>query len=184
MSRSGGDTRSLTTAVLALLAALTAASCGSSAGPRPALQLDVAQYMARINQWAPAEREASAAISEIFRSQFVDADLVTSIAHRMSPAIDRQLKAIASYTPNTQEIGAIHARYAGAWQRLSEGFDLIYEGMKADDGIHLAEGRRCLEAWSEEMITVAKELRKLVEAVGLSSTRTVTGDVHLKGHAG
>ena len=61
---------------------------------------------------------------------------------------------------------------------------MICEGMRADDGMRVAEGRRRLEAWSEQMIIVAKDLRKLVDAVGLSGTRTVTGDVDLKGPAG
>jgi hypothetical protein len=140
--------------------------------------------MARINQWAPAEREASAAISKIFRSQFLDADLATSVADHMLPVIDRQLSSIASYTPNTPEIAKIHARYAGAWQGLRDGFNLVNEGMKADDGIRLAQGRRHFELWSDEMIAIAKELRGLVEATGISKTKTVTRDAASQGRAG
>jgi len=169
--------------VLVLLIGLATAACESTSAPRPALQLDVARYIARVQQWAPAEREASAAIAEIFRSHFVDADLATSVANRILPAIDRHVQDIATYAPTTPEISEIHGRYAAAWQRLREGFELIYDGMKADDGIRLARGRSDLEMWSEEMIAVANQLRKLAEAVGVSRTKSASRQIPRQGKA-
>jgi hypothetical protein len=157
---------------LFLAAAVAATACTSSPGPRPALELDVAQYIARIKRWAAAEREVSAAIAEIFRSHFVDPALVTSVTGRTLPIIEEQLAAVTGYTPKTPEVGKIHSRYTRAWLRLREGFNLIDEGMKADDAMNLAQGRRRLEAWQEDMLAVAAALGELAEEVGISKTKT------------
>jgi len=133
--------------------------------------VDVAEYLARINQWAQAEREASAAISQLFRSHFLDADLVTSVTDRMLPVIDKHVAVIARYTPETPEVSKIHARYVGAWRRLQEGFDLIRRGMISEDGIRLAKGRRDLELWSEDMLRVASDLRELVATAGIRNAK-------------
>jgi hypothetical protein len=157
-------------ALIAIGGLLALAACESSRGPRPALELDVAQYLARVKQWAPAEREASLAINEIFRSHFVDVDAVMSVTHRMLPSVDEHVAAIGGYAPRTPEIVKIHERYTRAWRRLREGLQQIDDGMKKDDAMLLAEGRRRLEAWSEDMVRVAAELRELADAVGISKT--------------
>jgi hypothetical protein len=158
-------------AVVLATASLVAA-CDSATVRRPGLELDVAQYIARVKQWAPAEQEVAQAITEIFRSQFLDADLIASVSSRVMPSIDAQVEAVATYKPRTPEIGKIHQRYARAWRRLREGFLLIERGMENDDGILLAQGRQRLEVWSGEMLGVATELRELADAVGVSTTKS------------
>jgi hypothetical protein len=69
-------------------------------------------------------------------------------------------------------VGQIHNRYARAWRRLLEGFRLIDQGMRADDAPRLAQGRRRLEVWQEQMLNVAATLRELAEHVGLSPTES------------
>jgi hypothetical protein len=141
--------------------------------------VDVAQYVARINQWAEAERQASATISQLFRSHFLDADRVTSLTDRMLPVIEKHLATITRYTPETPEVSGIHARYVGAWRRLEEGFDLIRRGMISEDGIRLAKGRRHLEQWSEDMLRVASDLRELVTTTGIRKADPATEGVSL-----
>jgi hypothetical protein len=145
-------------------------ACESAPGPRQALEVDVAHYIARVKQWAAIERDVSAAVAEIFRSQFLDAGRITTITERMLPGIETHMDAIAAYQPKTAEVGQIHNRYARAWRRLREGFQLIDQGMRADDAPRLAQGRRRLEVWQEQMLNVAATLRDLAQEVGLSPT--------------
>jgi hypothetical protein len=147
-------------------------ACESAPGPRQALEVDVAHYIARVKQWAAIERDVSAAVADIFRSQFLDAEKITSITERMLPGIETHMNAIAAYQPKTAEVGQIHNRYARAWRRLREGFHLIDQGMRADDAPRLAQGRRRLEVWQEQMLNVAATLRDLAEEVGLSPTES------------
>jgi len=125
-----------------------------------------------VKQWAAIERGVSAAVAEIFRSQFLDPVKVTSITERMLPSIEIHMEAIAAYQPKTPEVGQIHNRYARAWRRLREGFQLIDQGMRADDAPRLAQGRRRLEVWQEQMLNVAATLRELAEEVGLRPTES------------
>jgi hypothetical protein len=99
----------------------------------------------------------------------------------MLPVIDEHVALIARYTPETPEVSKIHTRYVGAWQRLQEGFDLIRRGMISEDGIRLAEGRRHLESWSEDMLHVASDLRELVAAAGIRKAKAAAEGVPLQG---
>ena len=159
-------------AVVAPLVLAAASACDSPPGPRRALEVDVAHYIARVKQWAPIERDVSGAVAEIFRSQFLDVPQVTTITERTLPAIEDHMQAIAAYQPTTAEVGQIHNRYARAWRRLREGFQLIDQGMRADDAPRLAQGRRRLEVWQEQMLNVAATLRELADDVGLSPTES------------
>jgi hypothetical protein len=132
----------------------------------------VAHYIARVKQWAVVERDVAAAVAEIFRSHFLDAPTVTTITARMLPSVETHLQAIAAYEPKTPEVGQIHNRYARAWRRLREGLQLIDQGMRADDASRLAQGRRRLEVWQEQMLNVAATLRELAREVGLSPTES------------
>jgi hypothetical protein len=162
--------RSLLLASTLLLAAVC--GCESTSRPRPALELDVARYIARVKQWADMERRVSAAMSTIFRDQFLHAEKITGITEALLPAIETHVNALDTYEPTTTEVAEIHGRYTHAWRRLLEGFRLIDAGMRADDGMRLAQGRRRLEVWQEQMQNVAAALRVLADGVGLGSTES------------
>jgi hypothetical protein len=146
------------------------AGCDSSAAPRPDLELDVAQYLARVKRWAPIEHQASVAIGKIFRTHLVDVAAVTGVTGSILPDVDKHLVAISAFTPRTPEIIRVHDRYVDAWERLRDGFQDIQDGMHGDDAMRLAEGRRRLDAWAGEMVQVATELRELADRCGISTT--------------
>jgi hypothetical protein len=151
---------------------LAAAGCDGSPGPRPALEVDVARYIARVKQWATVEREAAAGVAEIFRTHFLDQGKVTAVTERLLPSVKTHLAIVAAYEPKTAEVGQIHHRYARAWRRLSEGLLLIDQGIRVDDAVRLAQGRRRLEVWQEQLMSVATTLRDLAAEVGLSKTES------------
>lgn len=155
-----------------LVLAVAVLACTSSGGPRPGLEVDVARYIARLKQWAKVERDVSAAVAEIFHSHFLDAALITSVTERTLPTVEQHVHTIASYTPSTPEVEQIHARYAHAWNRLREGMVLIDQGIRLDDAIRLAQGRRRLEVWQEQLLDVAAALQDLAKDVGLSDTES------------
>ena len=132
----------------------------------------MAQYVAKVHQWARMEREASAAAAQLFRSHFLDRDLAVTITGRLLPSIESHVAAVTAYTPSTPEVRKIHERYAHAWRRLLEGFQLINEGMREDDAKRLAQGRRRIEVWQEELLNIAAALHALVEEVGLTNTES------------
>jgi hypothetical protein len=172
---SGATRRAAARAACVLAAVLAAtAGCRSASRPAPGLELDVARYVARVERWATTERRVAAAIADVFRSQFLDATLVTSISERVQPDVDAHLAEVATYVPQTEQVRAIHERYTRAWRHLREGFRLIHDGMKADDPIQLADGRRRLEVWQEEMIAIAGTLRRLAEDAGLRGGRAAS----------
>jgi hypothetical protein len=136
--------------------------------------VDVARYIARVKQWARVEKDVAAATAKIFRSQFLDARLAIAVTDTVLPSVATHVATIDAYTPATPEVGKIHARYVRAWRRAREGLSLINRGMREDDGILLAQGRRRLEVWQEEMQNVAAALRALAQEVGLSPTESAT----------
>jgi hypothetical protein len=131
----------------------------------------VARYVARVEQWAVVERNVSAAAARLFRSHFLDDDLAIAVTDELAASIDAHVAALAAYAPETAEVGRIHSRYARAWGRLREGFRLINRGMRENDAKLLAQGRRRIEVWQEEMLNVAASLQQLVEEVRLEDTK-------------
>jgi hypothetical protein len=131
----------------------------------------VARYVARVEQWAVMERTVSAAAAKLFRSHFLDEDLAIAVTDELAASIDAHVAALTAYEPETAEVGRIHTRYARAWNRLREGFRLINRGMREEDAKLLAQGRRRIEVWQEEMLNVAAGLRELVEDVRLEGTK-------------
>ncbi len=155
-----------------LLATLAGAlACERAPAPHPGLEVDVARYVARVQQWARMERDVSAASSRLFRSHFLDHELAIAVTGDLGPSIDAHVETLTAYAPETPEVGRIHTRYARAWRRLREGFRLINQGMREDDAQLLAQGRRRIEVWQEEMLNVGAALQALVEKVGLDSTK-------------
>lgn len=159
-------------AILLITTALPHAGCESAPAPRPGLEIDVAQYLARVKQWAPIERQAAIAIKKIFRTHLVDVAAVTVVTGPILRDVHKHLTVISAFTPRTPEITRVHDRYLGAWQRLRDGFQDIQDGMQQDDAMRLAKGRRLLEAWEGEMVRVAAELRELADACGISTTKS------------
>jgi hypothetical protein len=151
-------------AALLSLLALAAVACGTT---RAAVRTDVLAYLQRAKGWAPAEAEAAKTIDRILRTQFVDeAEVRRQIADNR-PRVLAHLEQVRAYEPRSRDVEQIHARYVAAWGVLLGGYDAIEEGFSSGDYSKLARGREAMEAWREQIVGVARELRELADRLGL-----------------
>ena len=134
---------------------------------------DLRAYLARTKAWAPVEAESARTIQRILRTQFVDeAEVRRQIADNR-PRVLAHLEALRGYTPVSQDIARVHARYIAAWEKLLAGYDAIEEGFSSGDYTKLARGREAMEAWRDEIVAVAADLRSLMQHFGIDADGTV-----------
>jgi hypothetical protein len=154
------------------LAALLVAglACQASSG---ATRTDLRAYLAHSTHWAPVEAETHRTIERILRTQFVDeAEVRRQIADNR-PRLLAHLERLRAYAPHSKEVAGIHARYITAWETLLAGYDAIEQGFSTGDYTRLARGREAMETWQGEIVTVADELRQLMQHFGVEPGGTI-----------
>jgi hypothetical protein len=157
-------------AAIALAVVCLAAACHTSPA---ATRTDLRAYLARAKSWAPVEAEAARTIDRILRTQFVDEAEVRRQIADSRPRVLAHLQQVRSYKPQSKDVAEIHERYVKAWERLLAGYDAIEEGFSTGDYTKLARGREAMEAWRAEIVTVADDLRELMQHFGVEPTTPV-----------
>jgi len=148
-----------------VLLAAVVLGCQASA---KATRTDLRAYLARTKTWAPAEAAADQTIQRILKTQFVDEAEVRRQIADSRPRVLAHLEALRAYAPVSADVRRIHSRYVAAWEKLLAGYDAIEEGFSSGDYTKLARGREGMEAWREEIVAVAGELRALMQHFGVA----------------
>lgn len=148
-----------------LLALAVLVGCPSPADQ--ALRADLTLYLQRANDWAPAEAETARTIDRILATQFVDEAEVRRQVTSDAPRVKAHLARIEAVTPTSQELRDVHARYVGAWRDLASGYDALLRGLDTGNVPDIASGRQAMEAWREDIVGVARDLRRLKQEAGL-----------------
>jgi type VI protein secretion system component VasF len=120
-----------------------------------------------MSSWAPVEAETARTVARIFATEFVDEAEVLSQTNDGSPRARRHLEAALAYHPASNEVRTIHAVYIEAWQTLLKAFEQIEQGLRQGDQQALAQGRRGLVAWRDQVMDVAFRLRALSDRLSL-----------------
>jgi hypothetical protein len=157
---------------------LVVAACQA---PPSETRTDLRAYLARTRTWAPVDAEAARTIDRILKTQFVDEAEVRRQIADSRPRLLAHLQSVRAYAPHSRDVARIHARYVAAWDRLLAGYQAIEEGFSSGDYTKLARGREAMEAWREEIVTVADELRGLMEHFGVEPTGAVESRVRKGG---
>ena len=126
-----------------------------------ALRADLTLYLQRANDWAPVEAETARTIDRVLATQFVDEAEVRRQVTADAPRVTAHLARIETVTPTSQELRDVHARYVGAWRDLSGGYAALLRGLDTGNVPDIATGRRAMEAWREDIVGVAQDLRRL-----------------------
>jgi len=134
---------------------------------------DLRAYLAHTKSWAPVDAEAARTIDRILKTQFVDEAEVRRQIADSRPRLLAHLEGLRAYSPRSKDVARIHARYVAAWERLLAGYAAIEEGFSTGDYTKLARGREAMEAWREDIVTVADELRELMEHFGVDGSGAV-----------
>jgi len=135
--------------------------------PPDVTRTELRAYLARSERWAPVEAEAARTIERILRTEFVDeAEIRRQIADSR-PRVLEHLQGLRAYTPQSDEVRRVHARYIEAWQKLLDGYQAIEEGFTTGDYTKLARGREGMMAWRDGIVSVAQELRQLRDDYGV-----------------
>ena len=143
---------------------LALAGCDSAP---TAARTDLRAYLARSRSWAPVEAEAARTVQRILNTQFVDeAEVLRQIADSR-PRLSAHLEALRAYTPHTKDVARVHARYVSAWEELLGGYESIEQGFSSGDYTKLSRGRQAMDAWREDIVEVAGELRELMQHFGV-----------------
>jgi len=143
---------------------LLALGCG---GPPGAMRADLQAYLARMKSWAPVEAETERTIERILRTQFVDEAEVRRQIRDDRPRALVHLERVRAYAPRSKDVQHIHARYVSAWEDLLGGYDAIEQGFTSGDYTKLARGREAMEKWGVGIADVARQLRDLMQHLGV-----------------
>ena len=154
------------------LAAVFILVAGCQASPNET-RIDLRAYLARTKSWAPVDAEAARTIDRILRTQFVDEAEVRRQISDSRPRLLAHLEHLRAYAPHSRDVTQIHTRYVAAWEHLLSGYQAIEDGFSSGDYTKLAHGREAMEAWREEIVIVADELRELMEHFGVEATGAV-----------
>jgi len=149
---------------LGLALVLLALGCG---GPPGAMRADLQAYLARMKSWAPVEAETERTIERILRTQFVDEAEVRRQIRDDRPRALVHLERVRAYAPRSKDVQHIHARYVSAWEDLLGGYDAIEQGFTSGDYTKLARGREAMEKWGVGIADVARQLRDLMQHLGV-----------------
>jgi hypothetical protein len=155
--------RVLRTCTLLFLGAALACSSPSD----QALRADLTLYLQRANDWAPVEAETARTIDRVLATQFVDEAEVRRQITADAPRVTAHLARIEAVAPTSQELRDVHARYVGAWRDLSAGYAALLRGLDTANVPDIADGREAMEAWREDIVGVARDLRRLKAQAGL-----------------
>jgi hypothetical protein len=148
-----------------LVVLVAALACSSP--QTQALRADLTLYLQRANDWAPAEAETARTIDRILATQFVDEAEVRRQVTADAPRVAAHLARIQSVTPSTQDVRDVHDRYVGAWRDLAAGYTALLHGLDTGNVPDIAKGRQAMEAWREDIVGVARDLRRLKDQAGL-----------------
>ena len=149
---------------LGLALVLLALGCG---GPPGAMRADLQAYLSRMKSWAPVEAETERTIERILRTQFVDEAEVRRQIRDDRPRALVHLERVRAYAPRSKDVQHIHARYVSAWEDLLGGYDAIEQGFTSGDYTKLARGREAMEKWGVGIADVARQLRDLMQHLGV-----------------
>lgn len=138
-----------------------------------ATRTELRAYLARSKTWAPVEAETERTIERIFRTQFVDEAEVRRQITDSRSRIVAHVASVRGYTPHTPDLARIHERYLAAWEHLLGGYDAIETGFTTADYTKLARGREAMEAWRADIVSVADDLRALVQHFGVDASGAV-----------
>jgi hypothetical protein len=148
-----------------LVVLVVALACSSP--QTQALRADLTLYLQRANDWAPVEAETARTIDRILATQFVDEAEVRRQVTADAPRVAAHLARIEAVTPSSQELRDVHDRYVGAWKTLSEGYTALLRGLDTGDVPAISAGRKAMESWREDIVGVARDLRRLKDQAGL-----------------
>ena len=137
------------------------------------MRADVQAYLGRMKSWAPVEAETEHTIERILRTQFVDEAEVRRQIRDDRPRALAHLERVRAYTPRSSDVQHIHARYVSAWEDLLGGYDAIEQGFTSGDYTKLARGRAAMEKWGEGIADVARQLRDLMQHLGVEPNGAV-----------
>jgi hypothetical protein len=143
------------------VALLLSIAIGCSSPSDQALRADLTLYLQRANDWAPVEAETARTIDRVLATQFVDEAEVRRQVAADAPRVIAHLARIETVTPTSQELRDVHARYVGAWRDLSDGYAALLRGLDSGNVPDIATGRRAMEGWLENIVGVARDLRRL-----------------------
>ena len=131
------------------------------------MRADLQAYLGRMKAWAPVEAETERTIARILRTQFVDEAEVRRQIRDDRPRALAHLERVRAYAPRSKDVQHIHARYVSAWEDLLGGYDAIEQGFTSGDYTKLARGREAMERWGEGIADVARQLRELMQHLGV-----------------
>lgn len=134
---------------------------------------DVQAYLGQAQGWAAVEAEAARTLERILATQFVDEAEVRRQITDARPRIASHLERVRVYAPRTAAVAAVHARYVVAWEDLLEAFADIERGFDSGDYTLLARGREGMARWKEGVMTVARDLRGLVDQYDVDTSAPV-----------
>ena len=153
-----GITRGL--AALSLAVACTTSSVD--------LRADVQAYWQRMSAWAPVEAETARTLERILATQFVDEAEVRHQIADSRPRLVAHLERAEGYVPRTPPLERLHRRYVGAWHALLAAYHAIEDGVTATDQLKLARARLAMLQWRATIRAVARELRSIAHASGVT----------------
>jgi hypothetical protein len=154
---------------LLVLAALVLGCQGSPTATRT----ELGAYLARSKGWAPVEAETARTIQRILQTQFVDEPEIRRQIADSRPRLLAHVDRLRAYSPVSKEVARVHGRYLAAWETLLSGSDAIEQGFSSGDYTKLARGREAMEAWRSEIVSVADELRELMQHFGVEADGAV-----------
>ena len=131
------------------------------------MRADLQAYLARMKSWAPVEAETERTIERILRTQFVDEAEVRRQIRDDRPRALVHLERVRAYAPRSKDVQHIHARYVSAWEDLLGGYDAIEQGFTSGDYTKLARGREAMKKWGVGIADVARQLRDLMQHLGV-----------------
>jgi hypothetical protein len=145
---------------------------GCQATP-PATRSDLQAYLARSKGWAPTEAEAARTVERILATEFVDEAEVLRQIVDSRPRLLAHLERTRAYVPRSEDVRRIHRRYVEAWQALLAAYDAIEEGFSSGDYAKLARGRERMAEWKNGLVSVAEDLRQLMQHCGIEPETSV-----------
>jgi hypothetical protein len=152
------------------LLAVVLVACGT---PPAAVRNDLRTYIQASKSWAAVEAETAQTLDRILATQFVDEGEVLRQISDSRPRVIAHLERVRTYTPRSEAVREIHERYMAAWQTLVQGYEAIERGFSTGDYTNLARGREAMAAWRDGIVSVARDLRELMQRFGVEPS-TIT----------
>lgn len=142
-------------------------ACGT---PSTTIRSDLRAYIQVSKSWGAVEAETARTLDRILETQFVDEGEVLRQIADSRPRIAKHLEQVRAYVPASDPLRRIHDRYVAAWETLLTGYDAIERGFSTGDYTNLARGREAMADWRDDIVSVARDLRKLMQRFGVEAS--------------